>query len=132
MGINAYYIYNYIHIIMSRAKLSRITGQTNIDGIIHPFIVTLGNIHISGSWDVSKRDMSDILTYIWEVCNESGFKCDAFLRGEKSLMDEWITHNALYKLHILRTRTQDVDLNHPQRYGWLYKLGAFLLGWIVN
>ena len=41
-----------------------------------------------------------------------------------SLIIEWRAHNLLYDLHILRSRTKDVDLNYPK---WYFMICYFLL-----
>lgn len=36
-------------------------------------------------------------------------------RSTRSLLREWAAHKLLYQLHILRSHTESVDLNYPQR-----------------
>lgn len=43
-------------------------------------------------------------------------------RGIDSLEAEWVVHNALYRLHIFRSHTRNVDLNYPCKTEWLYKI----------
>ena len=36
-------------------------------------------------------------------------------RSTRSLLREWAAHKLLYQLHILRSHTESVDLDYPQR-----------------
>ena len=81
------------------------------------------NIQIINSCLVSKRDFDTELDGI-ERQHPNHLVFAARSRG--SLKREWTTHNALWRCHIFRSRTKDVDLNIPQR--WYEKLGYAVLG----
>ena len=36
-------------------------------------------------------------------------------RSTRSLLREWAAHKLLYQLHILRSHTESVDVDYPQR-----------------
>ena len=75
------------------------------------------NLHIINSYDYRQDEMSDALFRI--CCRHADSK--VWKRTLASLKDEWCVHNALYRLHILRSRTADVDLNYPCRAECLAK-----------
>lgn len=127
-----YYIFNLIPRHMTRPEITRITGKISIGGAGCPFVATRDNIHIEDSWKIRKTDMNDSISYLREVCRESGYSCQALERSDMSLIDEWVAHNALYKIHVLRSHTKDVDLNWPQRWDPLYRVARIFLGWIVS
>ena len=80
------------------------------------YTVSENNIKIIDSYKVTKwADMLRILTTIKKETNSNVFN-----RSMDSLIEEWIAHNRLYKLHIFRSHTKDVDLNYPQK--WYEKL----------
>ena len=92
------------------------------------FSITSNNLHIINSYDYRKDEMSDALFRI--CCRHADSK--VWKRTLSSLKDEWCVHNALYRLHILRSRTADVDLNYPCRAEWLYNLLAPLARLIIK
>ena len=92
------------------------------------YSITTNNLHIINSYDYRKDEMSDALFRIY--CRHSDSK--VWKRLFVSLEDEWCVHNALYRLHILRSRTADVDLNYPCRAEWLYNLLAPLARLIIK
>ena len=55
--------------------------------------------------------------------------CPVFQRSDASLRREWGVHNALYVLHIARSRTADVDFESKQFFllRIMYSVGNFLL-----
>lgn len=78
-------------------------------------IITLteNNIHIECSYRIDKKkDIKDILEYLYDNYKD---KCKVLQnRDIKSLTNEWIAHNNLYKLHLWRNHTISVDLDYPQ------------------
>ena len=91
--------------------------------------ITTNNLHIEDSYQVSKKDMLSTLTYIKAFHPDSR----VWERTMRSLRAEWIVHNALYRLHLYRTRTKDVDLDQPcDRPEWVYILLSVLLGLIIR
>ena len=89
--------------------------------------VTDDNIHIECSYRVgSKKDIIDILKYI--IKNYPTNKV-VENRSLKSMYNEWIAHNNLYKLGLWRSHTISVDLNYPQE--WYIKVIYWLLSRIV-
>ena len=75
--------------------------------------VSKNNIHIENSCEVKTRnDMQLVLNDI--RAHHSLEYCEVLKRTDKSLINEWRTHNIFYNLHLFRTHTKDVDLNYPQ------------------
>ena len=50
-------------------------------------------------------------------------------RSTRSLLREWAAHKLLYQLHILRSHTESVDLNHPQP--WYVRAAYWLVGGVA-
>ncbi len=50
-------------------------------------------------------------------------------RSECSMLREWAAHKLLWSLHILRSHTESVDLEYPQK--WYMALGYFVMGGIA-
>lgn len=76
--------------------------------------VSKDNIHIENSYKTKTRnDMQLVLNDI-RAHHSLGY-CNVLKRTDKSLINEWCTHNAFYNLHLFRKHTKDVDLNYPQR-----------------
>ena len=69
-----------------------------------------GNVHISHSCDASYAEIKQT------VCSEE-FRLehsDLFAnRSTKSIVREWVVHNAMYRLGLFRSRTESVDINWP-------------------
>ena len=77
------------------------------------FKISKNNIHIENSFTVkSRKEMQLVLDDIRK--HNSLEYCEVLKRTDKSLIKEWCAHNLLYRLHILRNHTKDVDLNYPQ------------------
>lgn len=92
--------------------------------------ISKNNIHIEDSFDVSKRDIKGDLVVILEYADRQD--CEVCNRSLKSLCLEWYAHNLLYKWHIKRERTKDVDLNYPQT--WKERIFYLILGsfaWLI-
>ena len=92
------------------------------------YSISKNNLHIINSYDYRKDEMSDELFRIYFRHADSKVWKRLFV----SLEDEWCVHNALYRLHILRSRTADVDLNYPCRAEWIYNLLAPLARLIIK
>lgn len=84
------------------------------------YTISDSNLHICKSCRYRKSEMLPALRLIREI----HAKKQVWRRSEKSLVAEWEAHNALYNLHIMRSRTAEVDLNYPQKYEWAYFLLA--------
>lgn len=68
---------------------------------------------IDGYKYTSPKEMLNALEFVsWFYPENKVIKTRSF----KSLMAEWKTHNLLYDLHILRSRTKDVDLNLNSKF----------------
>lgn len=89
-------------------------------------VVTENNIHITDSSFLSEREADDLLDCIaaeYPTCSV------VVNRSHGSMIREWAAHTLLYKLHILRSHTKDVDLNYPQR--WWVSLAYNVFGAIA-
>ena len=82
-------------------------------------------VHIEDSYTVNDRSC---IRYIINDLKNTFSVPILTNRSTYSLASEWIAHNNLYKLHIARSHTKDVDLEWPQK--WYYSLAWFLLGLI--
>ena len=82
-------------------------------------------VHIEDSYTVNKRSvMRDVIKDL-----KNTFSVPVLInRSTCSMVFEWVGHNNLYKLHIARSHTKDVDLEYPQK--WYMSLVWFLLGLI--
>ncbi len=84
------------------------------------YSISENNLHIVNSFDYQKEEMAKALANI-SVRHPNSL---VWGRSLTSLTSEWEVHNALYRLHIMRSHTADVDLNNPCRAEWLYMLLA--------
>ncbi len=84
------------------------------------YSISENNLHIINSFDYRKKEMQKVLSDLRNLHPRSM----VWWRDMQSLIDEWCVHNALYRLHIMRSHTADVDLNNPCRAEWLYILFA--------
>lgn len=92
--------------------------------------ITKNNIHIEDSFATPKRHIKGDLVVILEYADRQN--CEVCNRSLNSLCLEWYAHNLLYKLHIKRARTKDVDLNYPQT--WKERMFYPILGaiaWLI-
>lgn len=86
--------------------------------------ITKNNIHIPDSYKVRNENTMKVVLLREEALHPD---CEVFRhRTMDSLIREWRVHNRLYRWHILRSRTKDVDLNWPQP--WWAKVGYFIFG----
>lgn len=90
------------------------------------YSLTTSNLHIDNSWKIPGRDFREILNHIKNA------ERDPFLfktRNIRGMCLEWATHNFLYKIGFQRERTQDVDLDYPQK--WYYRVLYPITGLLV-
>lgn len=92
------------------------------------YSISSNNLHIINSYDYRQDEMLNVLCKIYFRHTDS----KVWMRSFDSLKNEWCVHNALYRLHLLRSRTADVDLNYPCRAEWLYNLLAPLARLIIK
>lgn len=92
------------------------------------YSISTNNLHIINSYDYRKDEMLAVLFKICYLHTDS----KVWMRSFNSLKNEWCVHNALYRLHLLRSCTADVDLNYPCRAEWLYNLLAPLARLIIK
>lgn len=92
------------------------------------YSISSNNLHIINSFDYRKEEMLGVL---FKICNRHA-DSKVWTRTFESLENEWCVHNALYRLHVLRSRTADVDLNYPCRAEWFYSLLAPLARLIIK
>lgn len=92
------------------------------------YSITKNNLHIVNSFDYAQSEMQEALLLILDRHPDSA----VWSRSLASLTAEWAVHNALYRLHILRSRTADVDLNAPCPMEWAYTLLAPLARLIIK
>lgn len=108
--------------------VSNLRSYKNNKGNIVAVTITKDNIHIVDSYKISKRVyMKDYLNDI-RKCGKYDY-CEVFNRSNFDMINEWVTHNNLYKLGICKDRTIDVDLDYPQK--WYYSVLWFLGGLIA-
>lgn len=88
--------------------------------------LSVGNLHIFDSYQYPGKDFRTILSDI-KFQNPGAFLFKA--RCICGMCLEWATHNFLYKIGYQRERTQDVDLDYPQK--WYYKIGYSVIGVLV-
>lgn len=86
------------------------------------------NLHIENSYAYWKSEM---LPTLHKICFAHPTS-HVWRRSDESLIAEWTVHNALYRLHVMRSHTADVDLNFPQRFDWLYRILASLASLIIK
>lgn len=92
------------------------------------YSITSNNLHIINSFDYRKDEM---LRTLFKICCRHA-NSQVWRRSFYSLKNERCVHNALYRLHIFRSRTADVDLNVSNRAEWLYTLLAPLARLIIK
>lgn len=92
------------------------------------YSITKTNLHIVNSFAYAQDEMDEALTFVLDRHPDSL----VWTRSFQSLTAEWAVHNALYRLHILRSHTADVDLNAPCRLEWAYQLLAPLARLIIK
>jgi len=86
----------------------------------------MANIHIDQS---SKMSRDQFLAALAAADHTQDYLIVTSHRSECSLLCEWAAHKLLYQLHILRSHTESVDLNYPQK--WYEVLGYAVVGGFV-
>ena len=90
--------------------------------------VSKGSIHIENSCKVEfPIVMKEVLEEVKKRLEECYITIDTPFdhRSIKSMVNEWIAHNNLYRLGYKQDHTKSVDLDYPQK--WYYRLGYWLL-----
>ena len=85
------------------------------------------SIHIEGSSKMSRADFLAALPAKPFHTIEAALVMTC--RSTRSLLREWAAHKMLYQLHILRSHTASVDLNHPQP--WYVRAAYWLVGGVA-
>ena len=115
---------------MKRNNKRSNTIHTTIDEL--SITISTSNIHIEDSYKViSPLYMKYVLSDIIEFLNSNHITMDTPFnhRSICSMVNEWKTHNNLYKLNIEPERTKDCDLNYPQK--WYMPIIYFFGGLVV-
>lgn len=87
--------------------------ETKIDGLY--IEVNDFNITIHNSYKISNKQKIENLLQNLFVKIEKNIDCNyKTKRTLNSFINEWIAHNRLYKMHLFRKRTKDVDLEAKQ------------------
>lgn len=89
--------------------------ETNICGL--DVTVTPNNIHIEDSYYITFRGLMEVFfEKLRKYMDDSHVTMDNPLkhRSDRSLCNEWISHNNAYKLAFRKEQSKDVDLNYPQ------------------
>ncbi len=89
------------------------------------YIISQNNLKIFDSWQISKRDFRNTL----EQIKKENLDSSVWNRSFCSMIKEWAFHNFIYRLHIKREHTKDVDINYPLE--WYEKIFYTLFGWIA-
>ena len=89
------------------------------------YSVSPNNIQLKLSHEVKKSDFERELIAIRDRHPD----CLVWHRTIKSLKKEWAAHNAFHALGLLRKRTDNTDLNWPQK--WYFRLGYAIIGTLV-
>jgi hypothetical protein len=79
-------------------------------------------IHIIDSYKIN--DIEEMKQFLLSI-RAKHRSMSVFDRSIDNMIKEWVSHNILYKLHIFRSHTKDVDLEYPQK--WFYKLGYSII-----
>lgn len=84
------------------------------------------NLRIYDSYRYGKRTLRSELAKLKTAHPGYG----VWHRSLSSMTAEWAVHNALYRLHIFRSHTADVDLNRPNRFACLY-MALYPLAYLI-
>lgn len=99
------------------------TETINYNNITLNVIHSLENIHIEDSYKIKKiKDMKNILNILRQNSNKTNSVIHSLTNF--NMINEWRSHNLCYDLHILRSRTKDVDLN---KNSFLIKIIYFIV-----
>lgn len=102
--------------------------MTEHDHSVSGYSISVNNLHIYRSYRYKASQMQSFL----EMVHINYPHSNVWIRDYRSLKAEWMVHNALYRLHILRSRTADVDLNYPNHFEWAYIMLAPLARLIIK
>lgn len=80
-------------------------------------------IHILNSYQASKKEIDYILK---EFRDRHPKNPTLENRSDRSLKNEWLAHNLLYRLGIAVENTRDLGLEYPQK--WYLKIGYWIVG----
>lgn len=94
--------------------------------------ITPNNIHIEDSYYITLRALMKVFfNKLRKYLEDSHITMETPLdyRSDRSLCNEWITHNNAYKFGFRKDRAEDTDLNYPQ--AWyapiLYWFGSLIV-----
>lgn len=77
---------------------------------------TLLNTGITDSYKINtKKDIKEFLSLLKDILKnkyENYTEYSIYKRQEKSIINEWATHNVLYKLGLFKVHTKDVDIEY--------------------
>lgn len=102
--------------------------MTKHDLSVSGYSISVNNLHIYRSYRYKASQMHAFL----EMVQMNYAHSNVWIRSYRSLKAEWMVHNALYRLHILRSRTADADLNYPNRFERVYLMLAPLARLIIK
>ena len=90
--------------------------------------VTEYNIHLQNSYEITSKHT--MCNFLYDIREDYEDDCKVLQnRTDESLVNEWVGHNNLYKLHLFRSHTKDADLDWPQK--WYEPIVWWLLSRIV-
>lgn len=90
--------------------------------------VTKYNIHLQDSYEITRKNA--MRNFLYNIREDYEDECKVLQnRTDDSLVNEWVGHNNLYKLHLFRDRTASVDLQVPVK--WYEPIVWWLLSRIV-
>ena len=72
------------------------------------------NTHVLNSYLINDKNL--IKEYVLKIIDERKKLNYPVTRTPESYVREWIGHNKLYKIGIVRSRTKDVDLNENNTF----------------
>ena len=84
-------------------------------------------IVVYDSWKITKKEFKQFLTDLRSI---DGDLTVLKKRSDCSLSNEWATHTFLYKCHIARSHTKDVDMQYPLT--WWEKILYPCVGWFCK
>ena len=104
--------------------------ETNICGL--NVTITPSNIHIEDSYYITLRALMKVFFIkLRKYLEEHQVTMDTPLnhRSDRSLCNEWITHNNAYKLGFRKDQSRDCDLDWPQKWymNIIYWLGSLIV-----
>lgn len=81
------------------------------------------NLHIEDSYDIDIERIVFLTNILYDI-GKLGNK-----RSVKSYIKEWYAHNVLYKMHLFRKHTKDVDLNDDES---LFRRACYSVIWFCS